>query len=50
VAWCKTPNLGIPYILAIACPIYFPIFCHLHLMRWQTFLVSFCDFNLYGPF
>jgi hypothetical protein len=35
VAWCKTPNLIIPYILALTCPIYFPIFCHLHLMRWQ---------------
>ncbi len=46
VVWCKTLNLVIPYILAITCPIYFPIFCHLTLMRWHTFLVSFYDLNL----
>jgi hypothetical protein len=46
VVWCKTLNLVIPYILAITCPIYFSIFCNLHLMRWQTFLASLCDFNL----
>jgi hypothetical protein len=46
VAWCKTPNLVIPYILASTCPIYFSIFSHLHLKRWQTLVVSLCNFNL----